>query len=73
MTTKVLRAIQDTIISIKVEMTEQEAILLWTKIKEFRVKTGEEPSLQSFDPKEVRMAEAIIYLREAKRKKQQNA
>lgn len=72
-TTKVLRAIQDTIISIKVEMTEQEAILLWTKIKEFREKTGEEPNLQSFDPKEVRMAEAIIYLREAKRKKQQNA
>ena len=71
-TTRVLKAIQDTITSIKVEMTEQEAILLWPKIKEFRAKTGDEPSLQSFDPKEVRMAEAIVYLREEKRKRQQN-
>lgn len=72
-TTKMLKAIQDTISAIKIEMTEQEAILLWPKIKEFRAKTGEEPSLQSFDQKEVRMAEAIIFLREAKRQRQQNA
>lgn len=72
-TTRMLKAIQDTISAIKIEMTEQEAILLWPKIKEFRAKTGEEPSLQSFDQKEVRMAEAIIYLREAKRQRQQNA
>ncbi|MBW8359310.1 MAG: ATP-dependent helicase [Weeksellaceae bacterium] len=72
-TTRMLKAIQDTITAIKIEMTEQEAILLWPKIKEFRAKTGEEPSLQSFDQKEVRMAEAIIFLREAKRQRQQNA
>lgn len=72
-TTRMLKAIQDTISAIKIEMTEQEAILLWPKIKEFRAKTGEEPDLQSFDQKEVRMAEAILFLREAKRKKQQNA
>lgn len=72
-TTRMLKAIQDTISAIKIEMTEQEAILLWPKIKEFRAKTGEEPSLQSFDQKEVRMAEAIIFLREAKRQRQQNA
>lgn len=72
-TTRMLKAIQDTISAIKIEMTEQEAILLWPKIKEFRAKTGEEPNLQSFDQKEVRMAEAIIFLREAKRQRQQNA
>jgi len=72
-TIRMLKAIQDTISAIKIEMTEQEAILLWPKIKEFRAKTGEEPSLQSFDQKEVRMAEAIIFLREAKRQRQQNA
>lgn len=72
-TTRMLKAIQDTIRAIKIEITEQEAILLWPKIKEFRAKTGEEPSLQSFDQKEVRMAEAIIFLREAKRQRQKNA
>ena len=72
-TTRVLKAIQDTITSIKLEMTEQEAICLWPKINEFYKKTGEQPSLQSYDPKEVRMAEAIIFLRELKRKQQQNA
>lgn len=72
-TTRVLKAIQDTITSIKLEMTEQEAICLWPKINEFYKKTGEQPSLQSYDPKEVRMAEAIIYLRELKRKKEQDA
>lgn len=71
-TTRVLKAIQDTITSIKIEMTEQEAILLWPKIKEFKERTGDDPSLQSFDPKEVRMAEAIVYLREEKRKRQKN-
>lgn len=71
-TTRVLKAIQDTISSIKVEITEQEAILLWPKIKEFRARTGSEPSLSSYDPKEVRMAEAITYLKEIKRQRQQN-
>ena len=72
-TTRVLKAIQDTITSIRLEMTEQEAICLWPKINEFYKKTGEQPSLQSYDQKEVRMAEAIIYLRELKRKKEQDA
>lgn len=72
-TTRVLKAIQDTITSIKVEVTPEEALLLWPKIKEFRRKTGEEPSLQSFDPKEVRMAEVLIYLKEEKRKRAANA
>lgn len=71
-TTRVLKAIQDTISSIKVEITEQEAILLWPKIKEFRARTGSEPSLSSYEPKEVRMAEAITYLKEIKRQRQQN-
>ena len=71
-TTRVLKAIQDTITSIKVEITEQEAILLWPKIKEFRARTGLEPSLSSYDPKEIRMAEAIAYLKEIKRQRQQN-
>lgn len=68
-TVRMLKAIQDTISFTKIEMTEEEAVILWPKIKEFREKTGEEPSLQSFDQKEVRMAEALLFIREAKRKR----
>lgn len=71
-TVRMLKAIQDTINITKVEMTEEEAIILWPKINEFKKKTGDEPSLQSFDPKEVRMAEALLFIREAKRKRMQN-
>ncbi|MET4083134.1 superfamily II DNA or RNA helicase [Pedobacter sp. UYP30] len=69
-TTSVLRAIQDTINVSKLEMTEAEAILLWPKVKEWAKEHGE-PSLQSYDQKEQRMAQAVVFLREAKRKKQQ--
>lgn len=71
-TTSVLKAIQDTINVNKIDMTEEEAILLWPKIKEWVAKTNEQPNIQSFDPKEQRMAQALVFLREAKRKKMQN-
>jgi superfamily II DNA or RNA helicase len=71
-TTSVLKAIQDTIAVTKIDMTEEEAILLWPKIKEWVTKTGEQPNMQSFDPKEQRMAQALIFLREEKRKRAQN-
>jgi len=71
-TTSVLKAIQDTIAIHKMDMTEEEAIILWPKIKEWVAKTGEQPNMQSFDPKEQRMAQALIFLREEKRKRAQN-
>lgn len=70
-TVRMLKAIQDTINITKVEMTEDEAKILWPKILEFRKSTGEAPNLQSFDPKEVRMAEALLFLQELKRRKMQ--
>ena len=69
-TSKTLKLIDEHIQAIKVEMTEEEALLLWPKIKEYRKRTGELPNLQSFDSKEKRMAEAIVFLREQKRKRQ---
>lgn len=71
-TAQVLRLIDEHIQSTKIEMTEAEAIILWPKIKEWRERTGEASSLQSFDPKEKRMAEAIIFLRELKRQRALN-
>lgn len=71
-TTQVLKLIDEHIQSTKIEMTEEEAILLWPKINEWVQRTGEHPSLQSFDPKEKRMAEALVFLREQKRQRALN-
>ena len=45
-------------------------MLLWPKLNDFVKNNGKEPSLKSNDPLEVRMAEAIIFLKEQKRKSQ---
>lgn len=71
-TTQVLKLIDEHIQSIKIEMTEDEAIMLWPKIKEWIGRTGEAPNIQSYDPKEKRMAEAVIFLRELKRQRALN-
>ena len=68
-TKQVLKLIDEHIQSIKIEMTEEEAMLLWPKIKEWIGRTGEAPNIQAYDPKEKRMAEAIIFLRELKRQR----
>ncbi|MAL59702.1 MAG: ATP-dependent helicase [Flavobacteriaceae bacterium] len=67
-TASVFKAIQETIDATRIQMTEEEAIILWPKIKSWITKTGEQPSIQSFDPQERRLAEAIIFLKEQKRK-----
>lgn len=71
-TTQVLKLIDEHIQSIKIDMSEQEAILLWPKIKQWREKTGKEPEIQSYDSKEKRMAEALFFLREQKRQRDLN-
>ncbi len=71
-TASVFKAIQETIDATRIEMTEEEAVVLWPKIKNWRATVGTEPSIQSFDPQEKRMAEAVIYLREQLRKKKAN-
>ena len=67
-TASVFKAIQETIDATRIQMTEEEAIILWPKIKNWVQRTGEQPSIQSFDPQERRLAEAIIFLKEKKRK-----
>jgi superfamily II DNA or RNA helicase len=70
-TTKVLKVIQDVIAASRIQMTLDEALLLYPhKVKEFMDINGREPSVTSSDPLEKRMAEAIIYLKDLKRKKQ---
>jgi hypothetical protein len=71
-TTRVLKAIQDTIESTRIQMTVDEAYILWPKIKEFVNSFKREPSLQAADPLEVRMAQAIITLKDEKRRRMAN-
>jgi superfamily II DNA or RNA helicase len=71
-TTSVLKAIQDTINVSKIEMTIEEAKILWPKANEWVANTGQAPNLQSHDPKEQRLAQAILFIKEEKRKREQN-
>ena len=71
-TTKVLKIIQDTIEATRIKMDFEEASILWPKIKEFVKTYGREPSINSHDPLERRMAECLIYLKMEKRKKMQH-
>lgn len=66
-TTSVLKVIQDVIEATRIQMTFEEAVLLWPKAKDFYKTFKKEPTLQSSDPLEKRMAETLIYLREQKR------
>lgn len=68
-TTKILKIIQETIEATRIKMDFEEAKILWPKIQEFVKTYGKEPSLNSNDPLERRMAECIIYLKEEKRKR----
>lgn len=69
-TPKVLKVIQDVIEATRITMTLEEASLLWPKIKEFANTFHKEPNLNSTDPLERRMAEAIIFLKAENRKRQ---
>lgn len=70
-TTQVLKLIDEHIQSTKFEMTEEEARISYPKIKEWvRKNKGQHPDINSFDHKEKRMAEVLIFLRELKRKRE---
>lgn len=68
-TTRVLKIIQETIEATRIRMDFEEAKILWPKIQEFVKTYSKEPSLNSNDPLEKRMAECVIYLKEEKRKR----
>lgn len=67
LTTKVFKIIQDTIEATRVQMSDEEAVLLWPKIKDFFKVQGREPNINSLDPLERRMADALVYLKAQRR------
>ncbi|MDY0747950.1 ATP-dependent helicase [Paucibacter sp. R3-3] len=68
-TADVLRTIHGAIATTKIAMSEEEAVALFPRIKAFTSERGHEPSLTSANPLERRMAEALAWIREAKRKR----
>ncbi len=69
-TKQVLRLIQDAIETTRVDMSDEEALLLWPKIQAFVRKTGGRPDVRSGDPLEQRLAGALLLLQ--KRRREQN-
>lgn len=67
-TKQVLKVIQETIEATRIKMDFEEARILWPKISEFVKMYNKQPSLNSNDPLERRMAECVIYLKEERRK-----
>jgi hypothetical protein len=64
-TTQVLRSIQNAIEATRIQMSFEEVKILWPKIKSFvQNNNGNNPNINSTDPLERRMAEAIIYIQD---------
>lgn len=55
--------------ALKVSMTQEEAEKLYTRIKEFIMREGREPNLNSPNGREVRLADALAFLRKLSRDK----
>lgn len=68
-TTDVLKRIHETITAKKIPMTEEEAVLLFLRIKDFKRVNNREPTLTSSNPMEKRLAEALAWIREEKKKR----
>lgn len=72
-TTNVLKLIQDSIESTRIKMDFEEVKILWPKVNAFVKEKGREPDLNSGDLMERRLAECIIWIKEQKRQKAQEA
>lgn len=64
-----LKRIHGAITAKKIQMTEEEAAVLYPRIKAFTETHGKEPSLNTSDAMEKRMAEALAWLRNKKRER----
>ena len=69
----VLKIIQETITASRLQITEEEAVILWPKIQEFYKTFNRTPDINSINERERRMAECLIYLKGEKRKKAVNS
>lgn len=61
-----LRVIMDAIAETRIEVTAEEAGMIFPKIQAFIKLQGRQPALRSNDPMEKRMAEVLVWLRKMK-------
>ena len=66
-TARVLKLIQETIEATRLTMTDEEALLLWPKVKLFVQTNAREPILYAVDPLESRLAETVAFLKQKRR------
>lgn len=66
-TKQVLKVIQDAIDETRVEISEEEALLLWPKVRAFVKERGQKPDVRAHDPLERRMAQALLFIQKRKR------
>lgn len=70
-TASLLKVIQETIDAGRIQMTDEEAVILYRdKMGSFMKQHGREPNIKAYDPLEKRMAEALVYLRNKRRQQQ---
>jgi hypothetical protein len=64
-----LKVIQEAIAATRISMTDEEALLLFPKIKEFKRNKERDPNINSSDPLEQRMASALIHIKRLRQQK----
>lgn len=72
-TTNVLKLIQESIESTRINMSFEEVKILWPKVNAFVKEHGREPNINAADLIERRLAECIVWIKDQKRKKAQEA
>lgn len=66
----VLKLIQESIDAKRISFDEDELIYIWPRVEEFFQTTGRRPDPKSNDPIERRMGEAVIYMQDLRRKRE---
>jgi superfamily II DNA or RNA helicase len=64
--TSLLQQIQSAMVAQRIQMTEEEALVLWPRIKRFTTQEGRPPNPHAADDLERRLAEAHAYVRTKK-------
>ena len=64
-----LKVIQDCIAATRIQMSDEEAILLFPKVKAFFQEKGHQPNISAADPLEQRMAQALIFIQKLRQQR----
>ncbi len=67
-----LKTIQDQVATVRSTVTDEEAVLLWEDVKDFKREYGVAPSLNANDAYERRLAEVLAYVRNKKAQQMQS-